>query len=87
LQQVLAHFNFGGEFILHKNFNVLLGYNYFNHRALKLEQGGGGAGWSVGFSLTIKNVDFVFSRMGYVAGQAAYSFGINYNLSKLLKRK
>jgi hypothetical protein len=87
LQTILTHFNFGCELILHKNVNVLMGYNYFNHRALKLEQGGGGAGLSVGLSVDIRNIDFVFSRMGYVAGQAAYSFGVGYNLSKLFKRK
>jgi hypothetical protein len=86
LQRIFTHFNFGSEILLHKNFNVLVGYNYFNHLALKLDNGGNGAGLSLGFSATVKNYDFVFSRMAYVAGNAAYSFTFSGNINKLFKR-
>jgi len=87
LQEVLAHFNFGAELLIHKNVNILAGYNYFNHRALKLETGGGGAGISFGFSAKVKNFEFVFSRMTYVAGTAAWSFTLSGNICKLIKRQ
>jgi hypothetical protein len=86
LQRIFSHVNFGGEVLVHKNVNVLIGYNYLNHQALKLRNSGGGAGLSFGFSATVKNYDFVFSRMAYVAGKAAWSFTLSGNINKLFKR-
>jgi hypothetical protein len=87
LQRVLAHFNFGAEVLVHKNVNILVGYNYLNHQALKLDNAGGGAGISLGFSATVKNFDFVFSRMAYAAGNAGWSFTLSGNIRKLIKRQ
>ncbi|WP_254154140.1 type IX secretion system protein PorQ [Chryseosolibacter indicus] len=87
VSKIFSHLNFGGEVLLHKNVNILLGYNYLNHQALKLENAGGGAGLSLGFSATVKRFDFAFSRMAYMAGKAAYSFTLSTNINKLLRRK
>jgi hypothetical protein len=87
VQRIFTHFNFGGELLLHKNVNILLGYNYLNHRAQKLDVGGKGAGLSIGFAAFIKTVDFTFSRIGYVAGKGSYSFSVSTNVNKLLKRQ
>lgn len=86
LQRIVSHLNFGTEILIHKNFNVIAGYNYLNHKALKFENSGGGAGLSIGFSIAVKSVDFVFSRAGYAAGSGAYSFTLSSNINKLLKR-
>lgn len=80
--KLLAHLNVGGELLLHRNVNILFGYNFLNHQALKLETAGGGAGVTVGFSVKIKTVDFVFSRMGYVAGTGAYAFTLSTNVNR-----
>jgi hypothetical protein len=87
VQHFFSHMNFGGELLLHKNINLLLGYNYLNHRTLKLEEGGGGAGISAGFSATVKMIDFVVSRTAYVAGNAAYSFTLSGNINSYLKKR
>jgi hypothetical protein len=80
LDKVLRHFNFGAEVLIHRNVNVLVGYNYLTHQELKLENGGGGAGLSLGFSARIKAVEFCFSRAGYVMGQAGYTFTVAWNM-------
>lgn len=87
LQRIFTHINFGGELLIHKHVNMLLGYNYLNHRSQKLETGGKGAGVSVGFALNVKKFDFSFSRVGYVAGKGTYSFTVSSNLNKFLKRQ
>lgn len=87
LDKVLRRFNFGAEILIHKKFNVLLGYNYFVHQELKLEEAGGGAGITFGFSLRIKSFDFVFSRNGYVVGNAGYGFTLSKNIESMIKRK
>lgn len=85
VDKILAHLNIGAELLLHRNVNILFGYNFLNHQALKLENAGGGAGVTVGFSAKIKTVDFVFSRMGYVAGTGAYAFTLSTNVNRFFK--
>ncbi len=86
VKDVLNHLGFGGEILFHRNVNMLLGYNFMNHQALKLEQGGGGAGLTLGLVVKIKKFELVMSRAAYVAGNAAYSFTLSGNLNKMLKK-
>jgi hypothetical protein len=85
LQRVFRHFNFGLEVLLHRNVNLLAGYNYGIRQELKLEDAGGSAGFSFGFSARIKRLEFVFSRNTYVAGTAGYSFTLSTNLNKMFR--
>lgn len=86
LDKVLRHFNFGIELLLHRNVNVLVGYNNLVHQELKLEQTGGGSGLSFGFSANVKSFEFVFSRSSYIVGKAAYNFTVSANLNSMMKR-
>lgn len=85
--RVLRRVNFGIEILFHRNVNAIIGYNYATHQELKLANGGGGAGISFGFSARIKSVEFVFSRGGYVAGSAGYSFTVLHNIDTSLRRR
>ena len=87
LNKVLRRFNFGTEILLHRNVNVMVGYNYAVHQELKLLNGGGGAGVTFGFSARIKAVEFVFSRGGYVAGNAGYTFTLSGNIDNMIRRR
>ncbi len=86
LDKVLRRFNFGAELLLHRNVNLLLGYNYRMHQELKLQNAGAGAGISLGFSARVKSFEFVFSRGGYVAGSAAYTLSLAANIDNMLNR-
>ncbi|MEO5603436.1 MAG: type IX secretion system protein PorQ [Cyclobacteriaceae bacterium] len=87
LKKVFSHLSVAAEILFHRNFNLLVGYNYLTHETLKFETGGGGAGVSFGFSVMVKPVEFVFSRSGYFAGNAGYSFTLSTNINKLLLRR
>jgi len=87
VQNIFNHLNVGAEVLFHRNVQVLLGYNYWRHRELQLENAGAGAGLSLGLAANIKTFDFVVSRAGYVAGNAAYSFTLSTNINKYLKRR
>jgi hypothetical protein len=87
LDKVLRHFNLGTEILLHRNVNILVGYNYLAHQELKLEEGGGGAGVSFGFSARVRSFEFIISRQGYVAGKAAYGFTLSKDIDNMLKRR
>ena len=87
LDKVLRHFNFGAEILVHKNVNLMIGYNYLVHQELKLPEGGGGAGLCFGFSAMIKTFELVFSRSAYVAGNAGYAFTLSKNIDNMMKRR
>lgn len=87
LDKVLRRFNFGAELLLHRNVNVLFGYNYRVRQELKLESVSGTAGISFGFSARIKSFELVFSRGGYVIGNAGYAFTLSSNVERLWKRQ
>jgi hypothetical protein len=86
LGKIFRHLNFGGEILLHRNFNILLGYNYRVHQDLKLEDGGGAAGISLGLMARIKAFEVVMSRSTYVVGSAGYGFTLSANVEKMLAR-
>lgn len=87
LRKILEHVNFGAEILIHKNVNILFGYNYLIHQSLKLSEGGGGAGLSFGFSAAVKSFEFAASRNAYMTGNAGYSFTLSTNMNKILKRR
>ncbi len=84
--KVFRHLNFGGELLLHRNFNVLLGYNYRIHQELKLEEGGGMAGISLGIMARIRSFELVINRSTYVIGNAGFGFSLSANVEKMLAR-
>ena len=84
--KVLRHVTVGAEILFHQSVNLIVGYNHLMHQELKLDSGGGGAGVSLGFSAQVKAVEFSFSRSGYMAGKAAYTFTVSVNTKRILKR-
>jgi hypothetical protein len=87
VENIFSHLNVGAEILFHRNVHALIGYNSWKHRELKLENGGDGAGLSIGLAINIRTVDFVISRAGYVAGSATYSFTLSTDINKYLKRR
>ena len=86
LDKVMSHLTFGGEVLLHKNVNLLLGYNFLKNKELRLENAGGGSGVSIGALARIKYFNFAFSRSGYVTG-GAYQLSVSVNTNHILTRK
>lgn len=85
LSKIMQHVNFGAEVLLHKNVNVLLGYNVLKRTELKTDNQGGGI--TFGAAIKIKAFDIAFSRSGYSVSNAAYSFTLAANLNKMILKK
>jgi hypothetical protein len=85
--KVLRRFNFGTEILFHKNAELMIGYNYRVHQELKLSSGGSGAGITFGIMAKIKSINFSFSRSGFVAGSAGYTFTLAANTQQFLTRR
>lgn len=86
LKNIFSHLNLGAEILLHRNVNIMVGYNYLLRQALKMETGVSPAGISYGFSLLVSPVEFVFSRNTYVTGNAGYCFTLSTNVNQFLKK-
>jgi hypothetical protein len=87
VSKILRHINLGIELLIHRNVNLMVGYNYLLHQELKLENAGGLSGVSVGFSARIRSFEFVFSRSSYVVGNAGYAFTVSKNIEKIISRR
>lgn len=83
--KVMQHLNFGAEVLLHRNVNVLLGYNVLKQHELKTDNQGSGI--TFGAALKIKSFDIVLSRSGYTVSNAAYSFTVGANLNRIIIKK
>lgn len=82
LDKVVSHLTFGAELLIHRNINLLLGYNFLRHKELKLESAGGGSGFTVGAVAKLKRLSFTISRAGYVTG-GAYQVSVTINTKKI----
>lgn len=87
LKKIFSHINAGAEILLHRNVNVLIGYNYLLHQALRWETGNAVAGFCYGVSFMVKPVEFIFSRSAYTIGNAGYSFTLSTNTNQFLKQR
>ncbi len=87
VDRVIRHLNAAAELLLSKNVNVLFAYNFRKRQELKLEQLGGGAGFSMGLSVRIKTLEFAVSRSGYGPQQAAYGFTLSTNVNKMISKR
>jgi hypothetical protein len=87
LDKVLSHFNFGTEILIHRNINLLLGYNYLRQKELRLDSGGGGTGLTFGLLANIKSFQLIVSNSRYSTGNSNYTFTLASNLDYLILRK
>lgn len=85
--QIGRHFVFGGEFIFSKNFNLLFGYNILRRRELRTEAGSGGAGFSLGFAVTVKKFDFTYSHAFYSVAGGTNHLTLSADLTGFRKKK
>ncbi|MEO5978191.1 MAG: type IX secretion system protein PorQ [Chryseolinea sp.] len=87
LDKLLRYLNLAAEVLVHRNLDLMIGYNYRIHQELKLQDAGGSSGVSFGFALRVKSFEFVFSRSTYVVGNAGYSFTLSKNIDKMIRRR
>lgn len=82
LDRVVSHLNLAVEALVHRNVSLLLGYQFLRHQELAFDNAGGGSGVSIGALVSVKQTQFVFSRVGYATG-GSYQVSISNNLSRL----
>lgn len=81
VEKALRRLNIGAELLLSENFQLLFGYSHKRKQELKLEEIGGGAGFSYGLMLNVKRIQFRFSRATYHAAGGSSFISLQTNLS------
>lgn len=82
VQKVAYHTNFGVELIPSDNFYVRIGFNYQRRNALGIIDRKGASGFSFGFGLKTKKIEFNYGLAFYSAVGASNVFGITTNFSE-----
>lgn len=85
VDNMARHFVIGTEILLSKNFSILAGYNHLRSRELSQQNIGGFSGFSVGFLLKSKLINFSYSHAGYNTAGNLNSFGLVCDLGKFIK--
>jgi hypothetical protein len=75
----------GGEILFSKNINFLLGYDHNRKQELRLEESSGGAGFSYGVMVGVKDFRFRFSRATYHAAGGTSYISVQRNLKTFKK--
>lgn len=85
VDNVLKRINLGAELLLSNNFQLLFGYNHKRKQELRLETLGGGAGFSFGLMVKIKQVQMRYSRATYHAAGGTSFISLQTNLKDFKK--
>lgn len=83
--KLARHLVFGAEFLLSRNFNLMLGYNHLMRQELSQKNIGGFSGFSVGFMVKTKVFDFSYSYSGYSPAGNLNSFGLVCDLKRIIR--
>jgi hypothetical protein len=86
-KKTLSHLTFGSEVLLGEHFYVALAYNYLKRWEMKLEDGGGFAGFSWGFGLRISKFQLAYGNTGYYVGHGTNHISFIFNLNDFKKKK
>jgi len=87
-EQIFRRLIFGTEFIFSNNFHLRMGYNHQRRKELRLDEKSGGAGFSFGFMVRIKKIEFDYSKVYYhvVGGTNVITISLNIKESFGSKR-
>ena len=82
MNNILKHFIFGAEFLIHKNVNILIGYNNRRRSEMIIEDRKALVGFSAGVVFKINRFHFNYSRTSQHFSGPINTFGIITSLKK-----
>lgn len=84
---LLRHFVVGGEMFPNKAFSIRLGYNHLINRELREQGASRFSGFSYGFRIRVKALEFAFSRASYHAAGGRNFLSLYLDFSQMRKKK
>ncbi|WP_439881555.1 type IX secretion system protein PorQ [Pontibacter sp. MBLB2868] len=85
--KIARHFVAGAEFVFSNNFQLRAGYNHQRRKELRLDNAGGGAGFSVGAMLRVRAFELNYSSAFFHPTGATHYITVSTNTSTFLKKK
>lgn len=83
--KIARHFVVGTEILFNKNFHALIGYNHLRAAELSQQNISGFSGFSLGFLIHTKLLDFSYGYSGYNTAGNLNSFGLVCDLNRIIK--
>ncbi|MVM36047.1 type IX secretion system protein PorQ [Spirosoma sp. HMF4905] len=84
-EKIARHLNVGVELLVHRNVNLLVGYNHQKHQEGKLTTSGAGAGISFGASVQAKGFQLTYARFTSVPTAGTSQLSLRIDLDRWLK--
>ncbi|WP_246859542.1 type IX secretion system protein PorQ [Spirosoma sp. KCTC 42546] len=84
-EKIARHLSIGAELLVHRNVNLLVGYNHQKHQEGKLTTGGAGAGISFGASVQAKGFQLTYARFTSVPTAGTSQLSLRIDLDRWLK--
>jgi hypothetical protein len=85
-EQFFRHFCIGGEFLMHRAFNLRVGYNHLRRKEWKTESGSGLTGYSLGFTINTKLFNIAYTYSGWQRGLGLHFMSMNLRLGQFYRR-
>jgi hypothetical protein len=87
VDKIARHLVFGTELLIHRNFQLRFGYNHLKNRELRPEGGSNFSGFSFGFLLRIKRIEFQYALASYHPVQPLNYISLLFNWNQDLRVK
>lgn len=85
--KIARHFVVGTEFVFSKNFQLRAGYNHLRRKELRLDNKAGGAGFSLGAMLRVRNFELNYGSAFFHPSGATHYITIATSTRAFLKKK
>lgn len=84
-EQIGRHLTLGGEFLLHRSFNLRFGYNHLRRKELRPNENAGLTGFSLGFAVKVKTFDLAYSYSGWQSANGLHFLTISLRFAEMIK--
>lgn len=85
--KIARHFVAGAEFVLSKNFQLRAGYNHLRRKELRLDTKAGGAGFSVGAMVRVRNFELNYGSAFFHPSGVTHYITLATNTGAFLRKK
>jgi len=86
-EQIFRHTTIGGEFLLHRSFNLRFGYNHLRRKELRTATGAGLTGFSLGCMINTKPINVSYTYTGLSSAGGYHFISLNCRISQFITKE
>lgn len=84
-EQIGRHLTLGGEFLLHRSFNLRFGYNHLRRKELRPTENADLTGFSLGFLVKVKTFDLAYTYSGWQSAGGQHFLTLSLRFAEMIK--